>query len=303
MKRKLLLGAAALAVLNARPALAWDDFGHSLVARIAWENMTPQARARAVEILRGAPSGSGLGRGFPPGTLSPEQQVRLFVSAATWPDDIKSGGHPGHRFDNRNRHFVNLFWEQRFDFGPIRASSRAPFGELLNDLPRLRTALTGSDRGEAAMALAWILHLVGDVHQPLHSSSRITPLDRDGDRGGNDFGVRGSTDNLHSFWDGVVTRSRRCRPGEAPQPCLARVAQEIAGDHPRDGFAAQLASVDFRAWADEGLRLAQRTVYRAPLRRNRFVPASYERRAAATADAQVALAGYRLADLLNRAIG
>lgn len=302
MRHKLILCTAALLTLGAKPAAPWDETGHVVVARIAWDNLTPRARDRAIQILRAAPSNSGLGRGFPAGTLTPEQQMWLFVTASHWPDDIRSSGHPGHSYARGNRHFVNLFWQQNTDFGPIRPANRPPFGDLLNDMPGLRTQLTGSNQGEAAVALAWIIHLLGDVHQPLHSSSRITPLDSNGDRGGNDFGLHGSPDNLHSFWDGVITRSNRRLSGESNSAYLQRVVNGITTRHPRTAFTAELAVTDATAWAQEGVTLAQRVVYRRPLVREGRPSPTYGRSALAAAEPRVALAGYRLADLLNAAL-
>lgn len=304
MRCKLpLLTAAALLSLNPTPAWAWDEFGHVVVARIAWENMTPQARTRAIQILRAAPPNSGLGRGFGVGSLSPQQQVRLFVSAGHWPDDIRNPNHPGHSFDRGNRHFVNLFWIQNTDFGTIRPSNRPPFGDLLSDMPGLRRALTGPNQGDAAVSLAWIIHLVGDIHQPLHSSSRITPLDEDGDRGGNDFRLAGSSRNLHSYWDGVITRNHPPRQGESDDNYLLRVASDIASRNPRSQFQAALAITDVTAWARESLDLAQTRTYRPPLRRNQQPPVAYNRSALAAAEPRAALAGYRLAAMLNGALG
>ncbi|HEX2079159.1 MAG TPA: S1/P1 nuclease [Longimicrobium sp.] len=304
MKRTLTLCmTGGLLAVSATPAFAWDEFGHVVVAAVAWDGMTPQARARAIQLLQSAPPGSGLGRGFSSGSLSPAEQLRLFGSASHWPDDIRSPRHPGHGLHRGNRHFVNLFWEQRFDFGPVRTATRPPFGDLLNDMPALRRDLTGSSRGDAAIALAWIIHLVGDIHQPLHSSSRITPLDPNGDRGGNDFGLRGSPDNLHSFWDGLITRNHRQRSGESAQAYLQRVAGGISSRNPRSRFTAELAATNPDDWARESLVLAQRSVYRNPLRRERLPSRAYELRALAAAEPRIALAGYRLADLLNQAIG
>lgn len=299
MRHKMILCAAALLTLGARPAAAWDETGHVVVARIAWDNLTPPARDRAIQILRAAPPNSGLGRGFPSGPLTPEQQMWLFAAASHWPDDIRSPGHPGNSFARGNRHFVNLFWRQNTDFERIIPVTRPPFGDLLNDLPGLRTELTGSSPGDAAVALAWIIHLVGDVHQPLHNSSRITPLDPDGDRGGNDFALRGSPSNLHSFWDGVITRSNPRLFGESNGAFLQRVVGGITTRHPRTAFTAELAVTDATAWAQEGVTLAQRVVYRRPLVREGLPPATYGRSALAAAERRVALAGYRLADLLN----
>ncbi|HEU4558748.1 MAG TPA: S1/P1 nuclease [Longimicrobium sp.] len=303
MNRTLCLTAtAALLVLSARPAYAWDEFGHRVIARIAWQEMTPQARARAIQVLQGASADMRLAQGFS-GPLSPQRQIELFLNGSTWPDDVRPPDSRGARFHVRDRHFVNLFWRQNSDFGPVVPLSVAPKGDLLNHLPRLlNDSLRSSNRARAARALAWVLHLVGDIHQPLHNSARVTPLDRlpDGDRGGNSFRLQGSLDNLHSFWDNVVDRNT-FRPGEPEPARVERVAAELATHFPRGGFSGELAVTDFRTWSDAGVRLAQTNAYADPLARNSFVPQSYERQAFDAAKPRMALAGYRLADILNRA--
>ena len=306
MRQKLALWAAsALVALSATPAYAWDELGHSVVGRIAWDNLTPQARARAIAILRGAPPGSGLGGILPPG--APEsRQAALFVSASTWPDEIRSDGHPGHQFAKSSRHFVNVFWRQRSDFSRPEPLPNQPLaGDLLNDFPGLRAALTGPNRADAAVALAWIIHLVGDIHQPLHSSSRVTPRDAlpAGDRGGNSYELAGRPDNLHAFWDGSLTRNNLQRPGESRDAFVARVAAEIQQAHPASGFTTERAATDLTGWAREGVTLAQTVAYRPPLRRGQRPPPAYNRRVFEAAQRRAALGGYRLADLLNQALG
>ena len=113
MKRlTTLLATLAALALGVRPAYAWDDFGHRVVARIAWENMTPQARARAIAILRGASPETGL-RGTVSGTLSQEQQIELFVFAATWPDVVRDTAFSNalrmERYHHPYRHYVDTF--------------------------------------------------------------------------------------------------------------------------------------------------------------------------------------------------
>jgi hypothetical protein len=81
-------------------------------------------------------------------------------------------------------------------------------GQLLNQLPGLVGTVGDAQASDSAraVALAWVLHLVGDAHQPLHNSARITPQDTAGDRGGNLFLLGGlyPRNNLHAFWDAIV---------------------------------------------------------------------------------------------------
>ena len=72
-----------------------------------------------------------------------------------------------------------------------------------------RIVVNENDAERKAIALAWLFHLVGDVHQPLHTAQVFTTDDPKGDRGGNEICVRvtqaGQPIDLHRFWDGVIT--------------------------------------------------------------------------------------------------
>lgn len=301
-----LVAATALLVFQASPAYAWDDFGHRLVARIAWEQMTPQARDRAIQILRGAPLDAGLRPAA--GSLSPQDALNAFIAGATWPDDVRPDDPRSAVYHKGRRHYTDLFWRQSSDFGPVLPSNHPEEGDLLRDMPQLRQDLVGPDAGKAALALAWLLHLVGDIHQPLHASGRITGSDPDGDGGGNRFclinPVPGGCryDNLHGLWDGSVTSGFRWLPGEAPDAYLTRVAQTVMQRHPPKEFESEMGQTEVRQWAEASVRIAQRSVYRAPLVRNQPAPSTYRRTAFRTAEPRIALAGYRLAALLNDAL-
>lgn len=303
----ILWSALTLLVLGASPTHAWDDFGHRLVARIAWENMTPQARTRAIAILRGAAPETRLAGSSGPGTLSPQQQMDLFANAAVWPDSIRNVNDPrNEKYDHPYRHYVDISWRQSTDFGPVQPSSHREQGDLLKDVPRLQRKLTEGTPEEQATALAWILHLVGDIHQPLHASARVTPRDECGDAGGNDFKLEqlqgDRRRSLHSFWDGIITDSLR-KSAEPLDAALARATTQVTQRHPRGEFASEIGQTDFRQWAEASVALAQRSVYRSPLVRDQAAPPVYRQAAYRAAEPRIALAGYRLADLLNRALG
>jgi len=152
-------------------------------------------------------------------------------------------------------------------------------------------SLSPAERGEA---LAWVLHLVGDIHQPLHTSARVTPSEPEGDRGGNLFKLR-RRDNLHRYWDGVLRR-------EYPRDSVVEIALRIANRHPRSSLAAARASDQPRQWSEEGLEICLERVYPDTLERGRQPPRSYRLMVAETAELRIAKAGRRLADLLTRAL-
>jgi hypothetical protein len=303
------VGAAALLALGlgATPAYAWDELGHRVVARIAWDNLTPQARAAAVRLLMAAPANSGIpALAF---DARPEDRAReLFVLAAVWPDIIRSPSYVGSRYAHSNWHYVNFFWEQRFPGGPpIDRPDKPRDGELLAQLPRLASTLGDPAAGDSArsLALAWILHLVGDAHQPLHNSARITPQDPQGDRGGNLFLLGGlyPRSNLHAYWDAIVGYSVPWHTGDRNEAdYVGRVAVRLERSYTPAWARSRVRPGEFEQWSLEGVALAKRSLFPVWLVRGQPAPAAYQPLAWGAAQPRLALAGYRVAELLNRAL-
>src|SRR5690606_21891784 len=200
--------AALLAALlaAAAPARAWDQVGHRVIARIAWESMSPATRAKAVALLLAAPPDSELPALLPAdGWPLAERERELFEAAAFWADRIRDRERPSHRYHEPTWHYVNFSWRQEGPGGPAVELDQPLTGDLLTQVQRISATVGDRVRPAAqrGLDLAWLLHLVGDLHQPLHSSARVTAADPAGDRGGNAFGL-GEHGNLHSFWDGVL---------------------------------------------------------------------------------------------------
>jgi len=153
-----------------------------------------------------------------------------------------------------------------------------------------------------SIALAWILHLAGDVHQPLHLSSRVTAENPTGDKGGNSFRLAGQPNNLHSLWDGALDMADAVTSGSqsARVDRLAGVAEAAL---PFTSVPAAKLTASLDAWGRESLDLAQRELYPPTLHPGEPPPADYLQRALKIAEERVALAGYRLAALLNRVLG
>ena len=161
-----------------------------------------------------------------------------------------------------------------------------------------------NDPERKAIALACLFHLVGDIHQPLHTAQLFTVDYPQGDRGGNEICVRvgqaGQTMDLHRFWDGVITTSSN----------LTRLRNEATALRNRQEFQrsqlTELASTGFEVWAKESFEIATKIAYRndgrigAPRQGNKYcqttaaapvLPVGYVTNANRIADRRIILAG------------
>lgn len=299
-KRWITAGAAALALLVPGPALGWDETGHRVVARIAWEQMTPGARQAAVDLLLRAPADAGLRQLFPRDSRPLEvRQREFFLRASVWPDLARDNP----KYHRGDWHYVNLFWAPGPGGAPA-ALDREPAGRAVERLRALSDSVADPAVPDSvrAVQLAWVLHLVGDIHQPLHASARVTPEHPEGDRGGNLFRLQGVSRNLHSWWDAAFTREFRWAPGEDEGAFVGRIASTVQRRQPRSRFEARLRPGEFMEWAEESVGVARRVAYTG-VRPGQRPTAAYARRTYREAERRAALAGYRLAEMLNRRFG
>src|SRR5262245_47932606 len=178
-----------------------------------------------------------------------------------------------------------------------------------------RIVTNSNDLERKAIALAWLFHLVGDIHQPLHTVQLFTAEYPQGDRGGNEICVRVSQTarpmDLHRFWDGVITSSQN----------LTRLRNDATALRNRQDFQpsqlTELTSTGFESWAKESFEVATKFAYLngrpigAPRDGNKdcrdvqsapVLPAGYVVSASWIADRRMILTGYRLADLLARVL-
>jgi len=311
MKRFISSVFLAVVVFSSQ-SLAWNGTGHQIVARIAWDNMTETARQNVVKLLMQAPTNACL-RDLFPTTGDVQQRPReFFVRVATWPDVVRPKDNhdtrPCIQYHQRDWHFVDHFWKG------ISGDPNTPPTDLpkpiaaVNAVERLQFLRAASinptlPEKNRAMDIAWLMHLVGDIHQPLHTSGRVTqfPTEQDGDGGGNDFKL-GPDLSLHSYWDGIVDRADP-KPAQESFPLyIERVANEFEQANPKSGFT-QLLPNQFDKWALESLGNAKSAAYPQTLQRNQMPDANYQGAAFRIAKLEIAEAGYRLADLLNCLFG
>ena len=301
MKRLTSVALVAVAIL-ATPVLtlAWDAAGHRTVADIAWDNLTARARARAVALLMHGPPVANLASLRPAAGSDSARDRGLFLNAATWPDLVRNPSEAWHVYNRPAWHYADFYWDVENGVAhnlPGTGPDAVNAGERIEAF-RAELADPNVPDTTKAVDLAWLLHLVGDIHQPLHCSSRVTsrePLPQ-GDRGGNEF-LLDDHHKLHVYWDEILEEAIAPEPGEDSLAYAARMARRIETAHRPAGAA----SADVMEWEHECLHLAQTVVYDS-LTRGAAPSAAYRARALKVSERQMALAGQRLAALLNAAL-
>ena len=289
----------------ARTASAWNSAGHMMVAAVAYERLTPQAHARVSQLLQLNPD-------YPKWIEHANGADRdriAFVMAATWADAIKSepdyqndGDRPSGPDVARNIGYADHLQHRYWHFIDLPFSTdhtpliQPPTPNVGTQIALFRRTLASKDASDSLKSydLVWLLHLVGDVHQPLHATSRFTRSQPEGDAGGNRVALcrKPCRNELHAFWDDV--------PGTAKNPLVAirRAA------HLPEPDARVAAMDDERQWIHESFAIAQNTVYISPIGDGPgpwTLDRPYRTIAHQTVGERLGLAGARLAHVLNEA--
>jgi len=257
------------------PLYGWGPEGHVLVARIAEAELTPAVRARVLEIL------------------GPDNTME---SVSSWADQIRNS-----RRETAPWHFIDI----PIDKPHLDMARDCPTGDcVIVKLEQFSKVLKdpATPPAQRKEALMFVIHFVGDMHQPLHCSNNH-------DRGGNDVRIvfEGHSGNLHSLWDGGLLQ----RMG-TEQALFPKMLQE-AERHRRSW-----AKGTVRDWAEQCHKAAQKTIYgrlpNAPKMPSAPVAAAlppappvtingaYEHKADPLIAEQIEKAGVRLASVLNASL-
>jgi len=269
MTRKIALLQAAvlslvLTLIPVREAVAWGAAGHSIIAEIAQRRLDPVALQRIKDLLGG--------------------EVSL-ASVANLADTIAVA-----RPETRNWHFVNIPVGAT-SYDPDRDCAASPHGDcIVKAIARFRAVLADASKpkAERAAALVFLVHLVGDIHQPLHCA------ERNHDAGASTLKVTffGSAMSLHLVWDVGLIEKRTYDWGD--------YANHLERDWLAGQDVAQLARGEPADWAWQSHQAAVDVAYALPEDLN--LGDGYVERSRATVDRQLALAGIRLARLLNEVL-
>ncbi|MBC7901076.1 MAG: S1/P1 nuclease [Saprospiraceae bacterium] len=296
------------------PAMAWDDVGHKITAYVAWQRMSPSARENVIKILRAAPEDSQLAAFYKSYGAEPEETRKreYFMLVATWADIVRDREFKTRfaKYHKGNWHYSDTFWKQVN--GKVEELSGFPEGglgvEKLVELDKVIRDPSASN-GDKAIAIAWIMHIGGDLHQPLHTSARVTDTEPKGDQGGNLFllspqGVkRADQVNLHWFWDSITGRNIPLKGEQCERDYIEPIAQHIMKKFPFAKMQSQLHLGQYDAWQKEGFALNPTAVFSADLIRNELPSEKYRKNAFEVAERQFAMAGYRLGETLNGIFG
>jgi hypothetical protein len=276
---------------------AWNRAGHYVMASIAYDQLAPNTKMQVDAILARHPD-------FPRWTKDVPADKRgkvAFVRASTWPDEIRTdprffdpGDLPTPEIpglpsgaNNRNAewHFVNLpFTTDNTPTmpltGPNALTKLQDFQSLATFPPQTQTYV-----------LPWLIHIVGDVHEPLHTIAFFSRDLPNGDRGGNAIEMKNG-DNLHSFWDGRLGRN-------TTDDFIDQTVATITVQNPKPGQI----SIDPAIWVQEGVdqrffvySFSGKGTHQDPA----VVSDNYTTNAKLLTFERVARAGYRLAAFLNQ---
>lgn len=280
MIRRMFLLAALLLIPS--QAMAWWDYGHETVARIALLNVKPETRASIDRLLKKQKL-----------LETPTCPVRTIEEASTWADCIKP---LGDRFSYAySWHYQNVDVCKPFDQKAACKDGHCVSAQIERNA-KLLADESLPDR-ERLMALAFLVHFVGDLHMPLHSGDR-------GDLGGNRvkaaYGLIEGRTNLHSVWDGYLAERAITTPPAGVQGLLST---QGAAQH------AEMASGSVEDWARENWSVSRDFAYGihgdpcgpAKEDRLRIGEEDVERLIPVVRD-QVLKGGLRLARLLDEAL-
>lgn len=177
-----------LPLLLASPAKAWWDYGHRTVAAIAWSEMSPAARAAATRLIAQSKV-----------LETPKCPIRNLEDAAVWPDCVKE---LGDRFSYTNNwHFQDV--DVCADYN---LKGTCPGGNCITVQIDRNARLLGDAKvpvRERLMALAFLVHFVGDLHQPLHMAEHANDAGGNGVKAAYGFYAYDNV-NLHKVWDGLM---------------------------------------------------------------------------------------------------
>ncbi len=301
LPRALHFFLATLCLCTASPSLAWNSAGHRLVAAIAWDQLAPEVRDEVVSLLRQHPDYARWIRQ----TGEEDRERTAFIEASTWPDDIRkdkrfhSSGQeaptqtlPG--FPDMERrlgwHYVNI---------PLTATAgSSPLsGQLDRQLEELPEILATSPiPAERAYVLPWLIHLVGDVHQPLHTSVRVDAQGKWDKLGSslkisNPFNSRRPLTTLHAFWDDLPG------PPWLRGERLDQAVRALLAAYPRPSSGTSGGQ-----WMRESWTLAREHGYPPDDDPLPAITQAFYENSREIANRRITEAGYRLADLLNRSL-
>ncbi len=281
IRLRFLLAALLVAALP-RPALAWGEYGHRTVASIAWAYLTPTARAEVTRLLAKERLAE-----------TPTCPLKTIEDASYWPDCIRG---LGDRFNySFPWHYQNLNVCQPFDIKKSCPDGNCVSAQIERHA-RLLADRKVPDR-EKLLSLAWLVHFMGDMHQPLHAGDAS-------DRGGNNvkaaYGLKAPERmNLHRIWDSDLAERTLSEPPGDPAGLISQITPEQAAQWRQGTLAdwmkeAWTASGQYAYGKLDGVKICEAAPQQRVMVDEHYIAETRE-----TVREQAKRAGVRLAKMLN----
>ena len=283
---KLTPFALLAALFVAAPAQAYWEYGHQTIARIAMANVTPKTRAAVDRLLAKTPL-----------LDTPECPATTIEGASTWADCVKSLKNPdgtprfGYAY---NWHFQDVDVCRPFTLEEACKDGNCVSAQITRDVAILKDK--HASEKDRAQALVFLIHFVGDLHQPLHAGDKE-------DKGGNDiaatYGVYSPKRfNLHSIWDGTLAERAITSGPSLIRRYPAATRRRIAAGNVTD-------------WSRESWEVSRDYAYRTALHGDPCAPSPKKitlseqdiETLVPVARIEVERGGLRLAKLLDQALG
>jgi len=257
---------------------SWNALGHMVVATIAYDHLQPSVKTKVDQLV------ADFNKVYP--------EVKTFYQLAAWPDTLH-----GQKIETYSHwHYTNLPFSD--DGTPLKNVS--PTDNVIWALSLIKPVIqnTKANKFERARFLGFFAHFVGDIHQPLHTTSRISAELPNGDEGGNLFYIQHpslttQSISLHKYWDqglGLLDVASSFYN-------ISLISNDISQKFPEDFFGSRVLNFNFKSWGAEGFDLAQEYVYVTPP--NQVPTSQYVKSGIGIIEQRLALAGYRLAAMLN----
>ncbi|MDR3053954.1 MAG: S1/P1 nuclease [Zoogloeaceae bacterium] len=262
---------------------AWNGAGHRQIAALAWEEMSAENRQKVAALLRQHPDYPRWRQRQQKNDPKGDPDYGVFLEASTWADEIRG--------DTRFYGAKDAPTPRLNGFPDMRRHSDwhyrdAGGGNIDSALKKLASDLAHGNRAAKIYALPWLIHLVGDIHQPLHCGGK-------NDRGGNQTTIinparsKRPEMSLHKYWDDL--------PG--PHWQRGKYLSDALNKLRRLPPPSQAEPVgDVNRWYSESRELLAKQVY--PPRKK--ISAAFQKHAETVAAQRVSAAGRRLGRWLNR---
>lgn len=290
-----------LFLLSRSQLLAWSGAGHMVIAAEAFRELTPELKTKVTMILKAHPNYRKWEESYAKAASEIDHDTFIFMRASTWPDEIRRGAGGEKQYDHPHWHYIDYpLTPPNFPMEP----APSPSDDVLYGVKQCETKLSDPNTSavERAVYLSYLIHLVGDMHQPLHCCSLVNETYPKGDKGGNDFYITAGAKGikLHALWDGLLgTRTH-------PQTQL-NYAIRLVLEYPRKNLVELKKDETPKSWSLEGRQLAIDNAYlKGELKGSTMaenapaLPEGYTKEAKMVAEKQAALAGYRLADEIGK---